>query len=95
MATSMAMGETSSEFDMLGVLASKIRVWRCVGIMFVFFSVCSENLPFFYRFSVDFQVLPCTFAPPTHTPIYNKAAAQVRSCTPTSHACATHMRHDT
>ena len=51
MATSMVMGETSSDFDMLGVLASKIRVWRCVGIMFVFFSVCSENIQRFYRFT--------------------------------------------
>ena len=94
--TSMVMGETSSDFDMLGVLASKIRVWRCVDILFVRFRVCSENIPFFY----GFQPFPGSSehiraAPPTHTHIYSKAAAQVCPRTPTSHACATHMRHDT
>ena len=43
MGTSMAMGDTSSDCGVLGVLASKIRVWRCVDILFVFFSVYSEN----------------------------------------------------
>ena len=66
--TSMVMGETSSDFDMLGVLASKIRVWRCVDILFVRFRVCSENIPFFHTDSSDFQVVPCTFElPHPHT----------------------------
>ena len=81
----MAMGETSSDCGVLGADASKIRVWRSVGILFVVFSVCSKKIPYFYRFSLDFQVLPCTFDlphRPTHTPIYNKAAAQVRPCVP-------------
>ena len=78
MAISMAMGETSSDCGVLGADASKIRVWRSVGILFVLFRVYSENIPFFYRF----QPFPGSSehiraAPPTHTHIYSKAAAQV------------------
>ena len=66
MATSMAMGETSSDCGVLGADASKIRVWRSVGILFVLFRVYSENIPFFY----GFQPFPGSsehFPSPTHT----------------------------
>ena len=95
MATSMAMGETSSDCGVLGADASKIRVWRSVGILFVLFRVYSENIPFFY----GFQPFPGSSehfraATHTHTHIYPKAAAQVCPRTPTSHACARHP-HET
>ena len=86
----MVMGETSSEFEMLGVLASKIRVWRCVDILFVRFRVCSENIPFFHTDSSDFQVVPGSFElPHTHTPIYNKGCRTG----PPMHSHITRMRH--
>ena len=66
----MAMGETSSDCGVLGVLASKLRVWRSVGILLVLFRVYSENIPFFYRFpgtSGHIRAAPPTPMPKLHT----------------------------
>ena len=94
MATLLVMGDVSSECDILGAFAPTIRVWRSVGMDSVQVCVYSENIPISSGISSDFAGSSGHFpAAPPHTS--SKAAAQVCPRTPTSHACATHMRHDT
>ena len=45
MGSLMVMGENAADCGVLGAVASKIRVWRSVGILFVLFRVYSENIP--------------------------------------------------
>ena len=85
----MVMSDMSSDCGVLGAFASKIRVWRSVGILFVLFRVYSENIPFFY----GFQQFPGSSehiraAPPTHTHILQGC----RTGLPT-HCHITRVRH--